>query len=126
MCQSSWDSAASTQRTLRTWFNQAPVILAVSEYLIFESFLGTVGLAAEFASKVNPTLLPVTPSGVGTDVVFYLPLILKSWVCSSAWEQSHSTLGAVLGFLNLSPFPALFLPSYFRCKVTSCVMLLLS
>jgi hypothetical protein len=55
VCQSSWDSAASTQRTLRTWFNQAPVILAVSEYLIFESFLGTVGLAAEFASKVNPT-----------------------------------------------------------------------
>ena len=79
--------------------SQDPVILGVLEHLGVEPPLGTVGLAAEFVPKVSqcrpegtrPTgrvrflhpwilLVPVTPGGVGT-VVFYSPLILRSWAC---------------------------------------------
>ena len=71
------------------------------EHLGVELLLGVVGLAAEFTPKVcsghrfRPEgthatgqagflcpwilLVPVTPSGVGTDVVFYSPVILRSW-----------------------------------------------
>ena len=62
--------------------------------------LGVVGLAEEFALKVNwhtlegiwatgqvgflcpwILLVPVTPGGVGTDIVSFSPLILQSWAC---------------------------------------------
>ena len=70
------------------------------ERLGFEPPLGAVGLAVEFLPKVNQSipegaqatgravflrpwslLVPVTPGGVGTDVVSYSPLILRSWAC---------------------------------------------
>ena len=76
------------------------MILGVLECFEVESPLGAVGLAAEFAPKVNQDrpegnqatgwarflvhwilLVPVTPGIVRTDVVFYSPLILRSWVC---------------------------------------------
>jgi hypothetical protein len=76
------------------------VILCVLECLGFEPPLGALALSVEFAPKVNwhrpkgiratglvgflcPWLLlvPVTPGGVGTDVVSYSPLTLWSWAC---------------------------------------------
>lgn len=83
-----------------------PVILGMLEHLGVEP-LGAVGLAANFAPKVNqgrpegtqatgwaeflcPWILLVSVTGgVATGVVFYSPLILRSWECWSAWEWSR-------------------------------------
>ena len=79
-----------------------PNILGMLECLGVGPSLGAVGLATDFEPKVDLCrpegtqatgwagflgswilLVPVIPSGVGSDVVFYSPLILRSWVCYS-------------------------------------------
>ena len=76
------------------------MILGVLELLGVEPPQGAMGLAPEFVPKVPRhrtegmvvtgqagflcpciLLVPVTPSGIGTDAVFYSLLILSSWAC---------------------------------------------